>query len=342
MTLLLGAAELHRLLDVPTCLATLREALVSVARQEDGERAGYAAQRVQHDLPAPGRIAAVFPGLLPGVPAYTVKVNAKYPASVPAITGVICLHDLRNGQLLALVDSGTVTAWRTGLSAALGTAELAPPKAGPARTVGVVGAGEQARLTLRGLHHLTGFDRLVIHDERPEAAARLAEEWTARGIDCLIVDSAAHACMASQITVTATWSRTPLLDRVDVPQGSHLTSLGNDEPGKRELSTDLLHNSRLFVDDIALATTGGVLHASDIDPHDVGTLGDVLAGTHPGRHSARETTVYAPVGLPFLDLVLAWHAYGTAKASAVGTHFDFGSPQRQPPATPNPDRKEEA
>ncbi|MFE6892002.1 ornithine cyclodeaminase family protein [Streptomyces sp. NPDC057694] len=337
MTLLLGAAELHQLLDVPSGLATLRQSLIDAARHADDERPSSTARRVQHDLPAPGRIAAVFPGLLPGVPAYTVKVNAKYPASVPAISGVICLHDLQTGQLLAVLDSGTVTAWRTGLSAALGTAELAQPDKSPERTVGVIGAGEQARLTLRALHHLTGFDKLAIHDERPAAARRLAREWAALGTPSIVVGTPAETVAVAQTTVMATWSRTPLLDRADVPDGRHITSLGHDEPEKRELATDLVRASRLFVDDIGLTESGGVLRASGVDPQTVGTLGNVLAGRHTGRRSAQEITVYAPAGLPFLDLALAWHAYRAAGRSAVGTHFDFvGSQQDPPAAAPQP------
>ncbi|WP_344442636.1 ornithine cyclodeaminase family protein [Streptomyces kunmingensis] len=307
--------------------------MVAAARHASDDRTPSAAQRVQHDLPAPGRIAAVFPGLLPGVPAYTVKVNAKYPASVPAISGVICLHDLQTGQLLAVLESGTVTAWRTGLSAALGTVELAHQDQSSVRTVGVIGAGEQARLTLRALHHLTGFDRLVIHDERPAAARRLAQEWAALGVSSTVVDTPAATVAVARTIVMATWSRTPLLERADVPDGRHITSLGNDEPGKQEVASDLIHACRLFVDDIGLTESGGVLRASGVDPQSVGTLGDVLAGRYTGRRSAQEITMYAPVGLPFLDLALAWHAYQAADATALGTHFDFVGTRQDPPAT---------
>ncbi|WP_425329472.1 hypothetical protein [Streptomyces inhibens] len=45
---------------------------------------------------------ALRPGLLPGIDAYTVKVNAKFPGAGPALRGVICLHSGRDGELLAL------------------------------------------------------------------------------------------------------------------------------------------------------------------------------------------------------------------------------------------------
>ncbi|MFI9046394.1 hypothetical protein [Streptomyces sp. NPDC053427] len=77
------------------------------------------------DLPFPGTATALIPGVLPGVEAYTVKANATFPGSRPALRGVVCLHSGTDGALLALPDPATVTAWRTGLAAALGTDALA-------------------------------------------------------------------------------------------------------------------------------------------------------------------------------------------------------------------------
>ncbi len=79
-----------------------------------------------------------------------MKVNAKFPAASPALRGVICLHDGADGELPALLDSATITAWRAGLAAALGTHALA----GESDVVGVVGAGAHATLgeILRGDH----------------------------------------------------------------------------------------------------------------------------------------------------------------------------------------------
>ncbi|MEV4375634.1 hypothetical protein [Streptosporangium sp. NPDC049644] len=115
MTRILAHRDLIALLDPDACIEALREGFV---------RSGAAAvpgQRIRTDLPFPGTATALIPGLLPGIDAYTVKVNAKFPGARPALRGVICLHSGQDGELLALLDSATVTAWRTGLAAALGT-----------------------------------------------------------------------------------------------------------------------------------------------------------------------------------------------------------------------------
>lgn len=86
-----------------------------------------------------------------------------FPAAVPALRGVVCLHSGTDGTLLALLDSATLTAWRTGLAAALGTHVLAAEPRGDG-TVGVVCAGAQAEIMVRGLGDLRGSAAVVVHD----------------------------------------------------------------------------------------------------------------------------------------------------------------------------------
>jgi alanine dehydrogenase len=303
VTLLLSRTHLEALLEPGRCLEALR--------------AGFGAppgdvrpQPVRTDLPGPGTATALLPGLFDGVPAYTVKVNAKFPGADPALRGVVCLHDLGTGELLALLDSATVTAYRTGLAAALGTHALARSGAG---TVAVVGAGAQARLVVEGLRRLRPVRELLVSDLDGERASAFAARHGGR-------PARREEAGAADIVVVATWAREPVLRAGDVAAGAHVTSLGADEPGKAELAADLLRASRVFVDDLALAERTGALGNAGLGrEHAVGTLGEVLAGTVRGRTSAGEVTVYATVGLPWQDLALSWAAY---RAAGAGTRFD--------------------
>ncbi|MER5512006.1 NAD(P)-binding domain-containing protein [Streptomyces sp. NPDC002766] len=309
MTLVLTRGDLRALLMVEECLDALREGFRAV---RDVPVVG---QRMRTDLPFPGTATALMPGLLPGVEAYTVKVNAKFPGSRPALRGVICLHSGKDGELLALLDSATVTAWRTGLAAALGTHALARPGG----TLGVVGAGAQAELVVRGLAALRGTGAPVVHDTDAERAAEFAARHGGR-----VVGSAPEVAAAADVVLLATWSREPLLRLADTRPGQHLTSLGADEPGKRELAADLLKAALLVVDDRELAATMGALAAADLPAAAAGpVLGEVLRGEHPGRRSAEERTVYAPVGLPWQDLALAWLAYRRAERDGAGQRVDL-------------------
>lgn len=269
-------------------------------------------QRVRTDLPFPGTATALMPGLLPGIEAYTVKVNAKFPDARPALRGVLCLHSGVDGELLALLDSATVTAWRTGLAAALGTHALAGAAEGAA--VGVIGAGAQAELMVRGLGVLRPHGELLVHDTDVDRATEFAARHGGR-----VLGSPKEIAAAADIVLLATWSRTPLLSLADTREGQHLTSLGADEPGKRELAADLLDAALVVVDDRQLVESVGALTPAHIDT----TLGDVLRGDHSGRTDAGARSVYAPVGLPWQDLALAWLAYERAERDGVGRRVDL-------------------
>ncbi|MFA1539045.1 ornithine cyclodeaminase family protein [Actinomadura monticuli] len=315
MTLLLNRSDLETLLDPATCLDALRRGFTAV---EDGT----AARRVVVPLPGQGTATALLPGLVEGIPAYTVKANAKFPGSRPALRGVVCLHDLGTGELLAQLDSATVTAWRTGLAAALGTHALARPDAGD---VAVIGAGAQAELVLRGLSELREVRGLTVCDLDAGRAAGFAERHGARlGIAPAVAADPRAAARDAGIVVMATWARRPLLHAADVAPGTHLTSLGADEPGKAELGADLLEGARVVVDDVPLAVEMGVLAGAGLDvKHAAGTLRDLLRGQVPARVKGGEVTVYAPVGLPWQDLAVSWAAYRAARAAGAGAEFDF-------------------
>jgi ornithine cyclodeaminase len=306
MTLLLTRSDILQSLEIPAVLDALRAGFRSAVDIEP--------LRIRTDLPGPGTATALLPGLIPGIPAYTVKVNAKFPGATPALRGVVCLHDLTDGTLLALLDSSTITAWRTGLAAAIATDVLAP-----AGTVGVIGTGAQAAMALAGLVALRPVDRLVVHDVAPERASEFLAQ---QGIPGVAVGSPQEVAAAAEVVVLATWSREPLLTAADVRPGSQLTTLGADEPGKVELSADLLTTARVIVDDRALVAQMGALGNVGLPAEAAdATLTEVLTGAAAGRRSADEVTVYAPVGLPWQDLAVAWPVYRASQGDSRTIDF---------------------
>ncbi|UKY54075.1 ornithine cyclodeaminase family protein [Streptomyces inhibens] len=313
MTRILTHRDLIEVLDPRGCLEALREGFRRV------DAAAIPGQRVRTDLPFDGTATALIPGLLPGIDAYTVKVNAKFPGAGPALRGVICLHSGRDGELLALVDSATITAWRTGLGAALGTHLLAAPDPHGAAALGIIGAGAQAELTVRGLREMRRWGELIVHDTDPQRAAEFAARHHGT-----TADSAAEVASRAQILLLATWSRQPLLGLADIRPGRHLTALGADEPGKQELTSELLEAALLTVDDRHLAATTGALANAGL-PADAAdaTLSEILRQRHPGRTHPDQITVYAPVGLPWQDLALTWTAHGEAERRGLGTTVDL-------------------
>ena len=159
-TPLLDRSECRVLLQPETLVPLLHQAFVSYSTL--GARRAH---RVRARLGDDGTSTVLFPGITPGIPAFTVKVHAKFPGQGPAIRGVLCLHDLESGSLLAIMDSTYLTAVRTGLTGALAAHRLANPQAGD---VLVVGAGVPGAEILPSLASLRPLRRVRVYDTIPE------------------------------------------------------------------------------------------------------------------------------------------------------------------------------
>jgi alanine dehydrogenase len=314
VTVLLARRDIERLLDCSAALRSLTSAFIAA------RSGGILPQRVRTLLPHDGTATALLPGLIEGIPAYTVKVNAKFPKASPALRGVVALHDLDDGRLLALLDSASITAWRTGLAAAVATHALAPASAS---TVGVIGAGAQSRMMVRGLAHLRAIESLTIYDLDPCRSRAFADDQKlVVNAPVVVAECLRQVTQQSDILLLATWSTSPLLHRADLREGMHITSLGADEPGKAELAVDVLRDSWLVVDDRALALATGAVGNVGLGEEVIdATLGQILAGECPARQGGEQVSVYTPVGLPWQDLALSWPVYQAAGRAA--TTFDF-------------------
>src|SRR5262249_36875545 len=281
------------------------------------------ARRVRSTLPGPGTATVLFPGVAPGIPAYTVKVHAKFPRQQPAIRGVLCLHDAETGDLLAVMDSTYLTSVRTGRPAgALGAHVLARPDADVAA---IVGAGVQGVQQLRSLAALRSLRLVRSYDLVAERAATFARNMTADlGIPVEPAESLAAAVREAGIILVATWSREPFILPGMLAPGPHGTTVGADEPGKAEVAAEVIRAALFVCDDRTLAVEMGALGGVGLGPEAVGAeLGEVLSGVHPGRTSPEQLTVYGGVGLAFQDAVAAWAVYEAARRLGTGREIDF-------------------
>ncbi|MCB0226033.1 MAG: hypothetical protein KDI02_20260 [Anaerolineae bacterium] len=114
-----------------------------------------------------------------------------------------------------------------------------------------------------------------------------------------------------------------LLPRANDP-GVHITTLGADQPGKCELSRDVVEAGLFICDDRDLTVQMGALAGLGLDANAIDAeLGDILAQVHPGRTHELQITVYASVGLAFQDLVTGWQVYQAACQAQMGLDVDF-------------------
>ena len=316
---LLSASDVERLLDHGELLEQLRGAMRSYATSQ------VSARRAHSLIPgaSPHSVMIVFPGLVPGIPAYTVKMNAKLPASTPSVRGLIALVELETGRLLAVMDSIKITEIRTALVGALAAQTLARTNI---ETVAVVGAGVQGRAQLRALRLVRGFRSVRVYDSRPDRARSLAGELRDElDVEFHVASSVESAVAGADVVITATWATSPIVRHDMIAPGTHITAIGADEPGKAELDAELISRSRFVCDDPDLAVEMGALAGVGLGRDAIhASLGEILSGTRAGRSNDDEITIFGSVGLPCQDLPAAWMAFQRATARD-GATFDFHS-----------------
>ncbi|TSB45884.1 ornithine cyclodeaminase family protein [Alkalicoccobacillus porphyridii] len=317
-TLLLNRNEIESLLNPLELYPHLVEGfkLYSLNRE-------IAPQRANSSLPTKDSSAMIlFPGLSSNVPAYTVKVHAKFPQSSPAIKGVINLHDIETGHLLAIMDSTYITAVRTGLSCAIGTHMLANSHA---KKVAIIGAGVQGQLQLRSLSYLRELTHVNVYDTNKESsksfAHKMKEELNIPIRICKTIQETVDDC---DIIILATWSREPFLFSSMIKEGIHITTLGPDEPGKCEVSAELIKKSTFVCDDKDLSIQMGAIGGAGLSKDDIyAEIGEIISEKKTGRINDKQITIYGSVGLAFQDLISAWYVYQRAKKLHKGRYMNF-------------------
>jgi ornithine cyclodeaminase/alanine dehydrogenase-like protein (mu-crystallin family) len=259
------------------------------------------------------------------------KLNANFPDNgarrgLPTIQGVVVLSDGEDGRPLALLDSMEITALRTGAATAVAARHLARADA---RTATVVGCGRQGRIQIAALARVRPLTRVHAVDADPAAAARFAREMSAElGLDVHPAGSVAEAAPVSDIVVTCTPSRAPLLHRVDVAPGAFVAAVGADDEHKQELEPVLMAAGTLVVDSLEQCATIGDLHhalaAGAVSRDRVhAELAQVVAGQRPGRQTADEITIFDSTGVAIEDVAAAVAVYEKAVAAGRGLSVDL-------------------
>jgi ornithine cyclodeaminase len=236
---------------------------------------------------------------LQGSSALCFKVaTGGFPGAAP--TGFTVVLDAATGAPRWLLDDGgLLTEVRTAAAGALASATLARPDA---RRLLVVGTGGQARAQVHAHREaLPHLDVAVWGRDRAKAAAMAAD------VGAELAGDLAAAVSASDIVVTATSSRMPLIDVASVRPGTHLTAVGSDTAGKQELAAALLARAEVVVcDDVSLAAHAGELQHAGTDVRDRAvTLGDVLTERVLGRTSDEQISVADLCGLGIQDATIA-------------------------------------
>lgn len=256
---------------------------------------------------------------------------------LPALLGTIMIFDAETGAPVGLLDGTHITGMRTGAAGAIGAKLLARKDS---KHLLIVGAGHiaafQAAATLLSFPDI---EKVMVYDglspEKAESFALnirdiLKNNFAIENVkaEFTAVKDIAAAVGESDIIITVTPSREPIIKKEWVKPGTHFSCIGSDMPGKEEIDPNIFEHAKVFVDDvdqcvdvgeIEIPIKKGIMNVRDI----AGVIGDVITGKAAGRESREQITVFDATGTALLDLLTGMLAIREAEKENTGQTIEL-------------------
>jgi len=323
MVLVLSAEEVDRSLDLAGLVDVVDDALVKQAAGEvERPHRPHFPVGAGLDGDEPVGTGIAMPAYIHGADHYATKLVGVHEGNaergLPTINAQIALTEARTGLPKAFMAGTTITNARTGCIGAVSVRALAPEPDGEGLTVGVVGAGEQARWQTRAIATVATLSDVRVHspsDSRTACAADLREE----GLPARAVDTPREAVEGADVVVTTTTATEPVFPPDALGAGSLVVAIGAFTADMQELDPRVFERAeRTFADVPEEAAETGDLLASDLDADDLVELGVPLADGYV-RESPDGVLVVVSVGSATLDAAAGEMVYRRAVEAGDGT-----------------------
>jgi ornithine cyclodeaminase/alanine dehydrogenase-like protein (mu-crystallin family) len=230
---------------------------------------------------------------------------------------VVCLFDLADGALFALIAADRLGQVRTGAASGVAAKHLARPGAA---SLGLIGAGWQAESQLAAIRAaVPTIERVVVSSRTAERAKAFADAHDAAAAE---TPAEAGAC---DIVVTVTTSRDPVLRGDWLRDGALVCAIGANDPRARELDSEVIARASFVCCDSledARLESGDLIEpvaAGQLDWLEVQELHDVVVGDLPGRQSDADVVVFKSNGIAPWDLAIGHEVVRRARERGVGS-----------------------
>ena len=316
---ILTATDVRAALPMPKAIDAMRHAYSQLS-------AGTVVMPPRQHLSTDKGITLIMPAYLPECSEFGIKVVSVYDdnpsLNLPRITATVVVLDPETGAPKAFMDGASLTAIRTGAGGGVAADILARKDA---KTVGLFGAGVQARAQLQAVMAVRDIGRVNLISRTYVSAEQLAaeiSEWT-DAPEVNLVLTPQQVVVDADIVICATTSATPLFDGNDLQSGTHITAVGTFMPEKREVDTTTIRRTnRIVVDsrEACLEEAGDlIIPNAQIDAE----IGEIINGDKQGRQSDDELTFFKSVGVAVQDAVAASAVLSEAEAKNLGTTIDM-------------------
>ncbi|MEO7402830.1 MAG: hypothetical protein ABIU95_04090 [Burkholderiales bacterium] len=213
----------------------------------------------------------------------------------------LTLFSGETGRMLGIVHGKSVSLWKTAATAAVATRHLARSNSSHAALIGTGRYALHQALALaavRPIRSIACAGRDTAHSHA--FASRIREALP--NIDVRVAESVRVAIDGADVATTITTAIEPIIEGQWLTAGVHMNVMGAHDPGEREVDTDGVLRSRVFVDadEQAFTEKGELLiplAAGEMKrDHVAGELGAVVSGRTIGRRAAKDVTMFLSGG----------------------------------------------
>ncbi len=317
---ILSAADVRTALPMPKAIEAMRHAYGQLS-------AGKVNAPPRQHIATDKGVTLLMPAHLPERSEFGIKVVSVYDENphldLPRITATVLVLDPATGLPKAFMDGSSLTAIRTGAGGGVAADLLARQDA---KTVGLFGAGVQARAQLQAVMAVRKIAHVNLISRTKASAQQLATEiatWAdAPAVN--LVRNPQQVVEDADIVICATTSATPLFEGDTLRPGTHITAVGTFVPEKREVDTTTIRRaSRIVVDsrEACLEEAGDlIIPNAEIDAE----IGEIVNGDKEGRQSDDEITFFKSVGVAVQDAVAGSVVLAAAETEGFGTVVKIG------------------
>jgi alanine dehydrogenase len=317
MALILREEDVMALLKMPDTIEALEKAFAALG---EGKATNHPRIRFMEANGVMHLLAA-------SIPTMGVMGHKTYTVFRSGMRYVVMLYSAYEGDLLAIIEADWLGSVRTGATSALATAYLARRNAS---TVGLIGAGRQAKTQLVGVCQVRTIRQVAVYSRRLIECEQFCNQMSQLlNIDVHPAARPREAIEDADIVITATTSPEPVFPGDWLRPGCHINAIGSNWPKRRELDQATILRSDLIVTDSraqAFTEAGDLLipaEAGHFDMDRVYELSGVITGTAPRRHTDEDITLYKGLGTALEDIATAGLVYRLAVEQGRGEQINI-------------------
>ena len=318
-TLILDQKSIKQLVDIKGAIKAVEEAF-----KEYGKKRVLMPAKIYVHLDKYKGDFRAMPGYIEKLDKCVLKWVNVHPANkklgLPAVMAINILSDPRSGFPLCIMDATYATSLRTGAAGAVAAKYLARSDS---RVVGMIGCGVQAQTQLAGILELFKIKEVKVWDRSPAATKKFIKSMKRTNLSLTVAKTVKECVGKSDIVITTTPSRKPLLKLKWLKKDTHINAIGADAQGKQELDIDILKKAKVVVDAWEQAAHSGEINVGIkkkmLSKKDIyADIGEIVSGKSEGRSNKDEITVFDSTGLAIQDVAIANFIYKAALKKKIG------------------------